>query len=136
MGEDREPERLRVDVIEAGFPEPLLNVRIFDEEGVLLGHPDLFDLEAALAIEFDGADHRDRAQHRRDNIREEKFEDAGVTVVRTDSLDLRPVHRRATLARILDGYNRGLRRDRRHDRWVVDPRVWNEDVRGSSPGPG
>lgn len=112
--------------VEAGLPPALLNVRVFDDDGILIGHPDLFDPEAALATEFDGAQHRDREQHRRDNIRDERFESVGVTVVRSDGLDLRPRHRRQLIHRMQDGHRRGLNRNRTHDRWVLDPRVWPE----------
>lgn len=112
--------------IDAGLPRPILNVRVFDDDGVLIGHPDLFDPEAALATEFDGAHHRDREQHRKDNIREEHFESVGVTVVRSDSLDLRPRHRRQLIHRMQDGHRRGLRRNRTNDRWLLDPRAWPE----------
>ena len=111
--------------VEAGLPEPVLNVRLFDDEGVFLGNPDLFDQEAALAAEFDGKHHREREQHRKDNIREERFESVNVTTVRADSLDLRRSRRPLLIARIRDGYRRGLRRDRRYDRWLIDPRAWD-----------
>ncbi|QDP95897.1 hypothetical protein FOE78_08290 [Microlunatus elymi] len=107
--------------IQAGLPEPLINVRLFDDDGVFLGNPDLFDPDAALGVEFDGEHHRDRHQHRRDNIREERFESVGVTVVRADSLDLRWRKRPSLIRRMIDGYHRGQRRDRSHDRWMIDP---------------
>ena len=37
-------------LIEAGLPQPLLNVGVFNDEGLLLGYPDLFDPESALMI--------------------------------------------------------------------------------------
>lgn len=108
---------------EAGLPEPLLNVPLFDGE-TFLGQPDLFDPEAAFAAEFDGKQHRDREQHRRDNVREEKLESAGVTVSRCDSLDLTR-HRPQFIARLQDGYRRGRTRDRSRDRWTrAQPDWW------------
>lgn len=84
--------RLRLFVLELGLPEPLVNVAVFDLAGNFLGAPDLLDVEAGLAIEFDGAGHRERKQHREDNVREEGFERGGLVVARADSLDL-TVHR-------------------------------------------
>lgn len=55
--------RLRLFVLDLGLPEPLVNVPVFDLDGNFLGAPDLLDLEAGLAIEFDGAGHRERKQH-------------------------------------------------------------------------
>lgn len=110
--------------IHAGLPEPMINVPLFDAaDGSFLGIPDLFDPDAALAMEFDGEQHRTRHQHRRDNLREEGLERANVTVIRVDSLDL--MHdRRALVRRILDGRQRGLRRDRRFDRWTLTEPGW------------
>lgn len=61
--------------IQAGLPEPLINVPVFDDKGSFLGIPDLFDPESALAVEFDGEQHREREQHRKDNLREEGLEE-------------------------------------------------------------
>ncbi|SDS41717.1 PDDEXK family nuclease [Microlunatus soli] len=111
-------------LLEAGLPARiLLNVPVF-AGGREIGWPDIFDPEAALAVEFDGEHHRDLEQHHRDNIREEAFEDANVTVVRADSLDLRS-GRQAFIQRVRNGYVRGLARDRSQDRWTLEsPRGW------------
>lgn len=103
---------------DAGLPAPLVNAGLYSAQGSLLGIPDLFDPESALAVEFDGKQHRDRAQHRRDNIREEAFESANVTVVRVDSLDLER-DRAALIARLQDGHHRGLLRNRALDRFKL-----------------
>ncbi len=82
--------RLRVFYqLRAGLPRPQVNVPLFDRTGRLLGIADLFDEDAAFVCEFDGQDHRQRRQHRADNVREEGLEATGLTVVRADSLDLR-----------------------------------------------
>lgn len=41
-----------------------------------------------LALEFDGAQHREREQHRADNVREEKLERRGLILVRADTTDI------------------------------------------------
>jgi hypothetical protein len=117
-------------VVEAGLPRPEVNLPVFDREGRLLGIPDLLWPDAALVLEYDGSGHRDRRQHRDDNVREELLEGAGLTVVRAQNLDLR--HHRAQLkGRIGAGYQRGLARDRRCDAWtLVAPRWWSERETG------
>jgi len=109
--------RLRVVwVLEAGLPVPLVNRGLVDEGGVLLGEPDLFDPEAAMAGEYDGSDHRTLLRHTSDNAREEGFERHNVTVVRATAIDLWP--RRAHLvSRLRAGHGDGLARDRSRDRW-------------------
>ncbi len=80
-------------VLELGFAVPVVNRSVFDRRGNFLGTPDLLDEEAGLVIEYDGATwtgtptpggNRDPDQHREDNAREERFERAGLLVVRAD----------------------------------------------------
>ena len=113
-------------VREVGAPAPLLNPTLLDRAGRFLAMPDLFDAEAGLAMEYDGASwaserelgHRDRRQHREDNVREEGMERHGIIVVRADAADLGP-YRRQTSSRFQQARLDGLGRDRRRDRWVV-----------------
>jgi len=112
--------------IEAGLPHPQVNLPIFNLREGLIGIGDLFDETAALVTEYDGSLHRERVRHRCDNVREEAFESAGLVVVRVDALDLRS-HRAELVDRLRDGHRRGMRRDRRHDRWTtVEPAWWTE----------
>jgi hypothetical protein len=109
--------RLRyVWVVEAGLPRPLVNPTIVDEGGNLLGMPDLLDDAAGLVVEYDGSHHRALRQHTADNIREEAFERAGLTVVRATAIDLWP-RRPELIRRMREGHAQGLARDRRRDRW-------------------
>lgn len=109
--------------VHAGLAEPMINVPLFDPHGTFLGIPDLFDPEAALAVEFDGEQHREREQHRNDNLREEGLEQANVTVVRADSLDILR-DRKRLVTRIQDGRRRGLLRNRLFDRWTLTQPTW------------
>jgi hypothetical protein len=59
--------------LDAGLPPPLGNVPVFDHHGQLLGIPDLFDPEAGVVGEYQGAVHRDAARHRCDVERAERF---------------------------------------------------------------
>lgn len=125
--------RLRVfAVLELGLIALQPNRAVFDRAGNLLGIPDLLDAEAALAIEYDGAQwrserskgHRDREQHREDNAREERLERAGLVVVRAEMRDLTR-HRGRLADRIRSAYADGLQRDRARDRWTLDePDDW------------
>jgi len=119
--------RLRlVYVQDVGGPDPLLNASLLDLDGRFVAMPDLFDDEAGLAMEYDGASwvgerplgHRDVDQHRSDNVREEAMERRNVIVVRADAQDV-GAHRRRTAARLQAARQDGLRRDRRRDRWIV-----------------
>ncbi len=107
----------------AGLPRPEVNVPVFSLRGDLLGIPDLFDAEAGLVTEFDGAGHRARGQHHLDNHREERFEGHNLVVTRADSLDLRGV-RAVLTGRLRQAYDRGRQRDRRRDRWTLEPPDW------------
>lgn len=119
---------------DAGLPRPWVNVPIFSVSEDFMGIADLFDPFAGLITEFDGDQHRDHRHHHQDNIREEGFESANLTVVRTDRLDLNIVtnpDRRGVVRRLQDGYRRGCARDVGRDRWtVIVPEWW----RGRIPG--
>jgi hypothetical protein len=62
-------------VLDAGLPPPLCNRPVFGRDGTLLGHPDLFDAEAGVVGEYDGADHLEEDRRRADRTREERFRD-------------------------------------------------------------
>lgn len=105
--------RLRVVwVVEAKLPRPKVNVPVFGPSGHLAGVPDLLDAATGLAGEYDGAHHRGLEQHAADNVREERLEALGITVVRATSVDLRR-GRRQLVARLREGYRRAPRASRR-----------------------
>lgn len=109
--------RLRyVWVVDAGLPRPLVNPRIRDRAGYLVGKPDLLDPEAALVGEYDGSGHRELAAHTADNCREERFEGMGLFVVRASALDLWP-GRAQLVTRLRAARSRGMARDRAGDLW-------------------
>ena len=111
-------------VLVLGLSTPEINRPVFDLRGRFLGAPDLLDREAGLALEFDGQGHRQRVQHRQDNVREEGFEEAGLVVVRADSSDLTS-HQTQLRRRVLSGRERGLARDRSRDAWTLEePAYW------------
>lgn len=53
------------------------------------GEVDLFDEEAGMVLEFDGADHRSPAQHRHDLAKEDAATDLSLVLARFTSADLR-----------------------------------------------
>lgn len=107
-------------VLDAGLNGLLVNVPVFDRQGNLLGIADLLDQRSGLVIESDGSGHRDELTHSEDNIREEKFERALLTVVRVTSRE--HSDRGAVVRRI-----RAARRDALelpNDRWTLDEPDW------------
>jgi hypothetical protein len=105
--------------LELGLPRPLVNVAVFSKDGRLLGHPDLLDVAAGLAVEYDGEDHRDARRHSDDVDREAAFREAGIEVTRVTSRDLgnRPALRR----RLLAARSRARFEPVERRRWTLSP---------------
>ncbi len=83
-------EMLLIWMLDAGFPRPLCNHPVFDRFGNHIGTPDLFDPEAGVVGEYNGALHLEGAQRRRDRTREEAFRRVGLecfTMLAGDSAD-------------------------------------------------
>lgn len=83
-GVDSRPEsRVRMLLIRAGLPEPLINDVTFDRNGKKLGTPDLKYVWARTVLEYEGEEHRaNKTRFRRDIFRRELFEDADWRVIR------------------------------------------------------
>ncbi|MDX6253326.1 MAG: hypothetical protein QOF10_6686 [Kribbellaceae bacterium] len=113
--------RLRLLCRQAGLPPLLVNVPVFDLAGDFLGIVDLLEPFAGLGLEYDGAHHRELAQHTADNRREEGLEANGLAIVRVTSLDLED--ERATIGRIQEAHRRRLFRDRAAETWTCRPRL-------------
>lgn len=94
----RETAMRLVWVMDAGLPRPLCNRPVFDLHGRLLGTPDLFDPEAGVVGEYDGAVHLDGSQRSTDVTREEVFRDHGLEYFCVVGGDM--VNRRAVAARM------------------------------------
>jgi hypothetical protein len=104
--------------IDAGRPRPLCNRRLLDADGRVLGVPDLLDPASGVYGEFDGADHRTRARHRRDVRRADLFRRAGLEAVTAVGADV--AERRLLVDRIHAAYDRAGDRARQ---WSVGPPV-------------
>jgi len=83
-GVESRPESLvRVAVVDAGLPEPEVNVSITGSRGEFLGRADLVYRRWRVIVEYDGDQHRtDTRQFDRDVRRLERFAAHGWTVVR------------------------------------------------------
>jgi hypothetical protein len=82
--------------LDAGLPDPRCNIPVFDRHGNLLGIPDLFDEDAGVVGEYQGAIHRNALQHRRDVERAELFRAHDLEyfeVVRGQLYDARTAYR-------------------------------------------
>lgn len=75
-------------VLDAGLPRPLVNRPVFTLDGKLLGYADLFDEEAGMFGEYDGADHRRASRQARDVGREDRCRRAGLEYFKVTALDL------------------------------------------------
>jgi hypothetical protein len=74
---------VRLTLVEAGLPEPVLDVDVYDERGDFVGCVDLAYPELKIAIEYEGDQHRtDPAQWQRDIEKHERLADLGWRVVR------------------------------------------------------
>jgi hypothetical protein len=69
-------------LLDARLPEPLVNHPVLDQEGHLIGTPDLLDPTSGHAVEYDGAEHRTRARHASDVDRESGLRAAGCELTR------------------------------------------------------
>jgi len=89
-GTDSIPETdLRLLLVRAGLPCPVVNLEIRDEYGRTLFWLDLAYEEAKLAIEYDGAIHvGDRTHMERDATRRRILEDQGWRIITVTSSDL------------------------------------------------
>lgn len=63
----------RLALVDAGFPEPELNVDVHDPDGVFLGRVDIAWPDLKIAFEYDGDHHRERAVFHHDQRRDNGF---------------------------------------------------------------
>jgi very-short-patch-repair endonuclease len=78
--------RLRLILVLAGLPRPKVQVSLRDERGFFIARPDLYYPGVRLAIEYDGATHRDSLAA--DNRRQNRLIDAGYRVLRLTAGDV------------------------------------------------
>lgn len=85
--------RVRAHLVIAGLPKPIVQQPLDDESGGFIGRPDLYYAHARLAIEYDGASHRD--SFAADNRRQNRLIEAGYRVLRFTAGDI--LHRPAAV---------------------------------------
>lgn len=109
-------------MLDAGLPRPLMNQPIFDRRGRHLATPDLLDVEAGVAGEYDGAFHLVGAQPARDRRREELLRDHHLecfTMMSGDSID------REAMARRMIATRRRAKWQAESERpWTIQPPSW------------
>ena len=95
--------RLRLILLDAGFPEPWLNYLIHRPDGSFLARVDMAYPSERVILEYEGDGHRvDREVWFRDIHRREHLEDLGWRVVRVTAADLRtPASLLTRLSRLL-----------------------------------
>lgn len=81
---DSRPETwTRLILVDAGLPEPIVNLPLYSAAGERLGKPDLVYPWARTLLEYEGDEHRvSKARFRRDIARRERFEANGWRVIR------------------------------------------------------
>jgi hypothetical protein len=121
----RSPQEARMEQIwtlDAGFDAPLCNCEVFDRDGRLIGVPDLFDPEAGLVGEYQGADHKDGARHRKDVAREECFRDHGLEFFELVGGDV--ARRHVAVQRMVNARRRAKFLPPESCAWTLEPPPW------------
>ena len=92
VGSASPPETLtRLALVDAGLPEPALDVDVFAADGRAIGYTELAYVAQRILIEYEGDHHRtDRHQWDRDIEKHAACVEAGWTVIRLTSRHLRP----------------------------------------------
>ncbi len=108
--------------LELGLAPPLTNRPVFDLDGRHIGTPDLLDVEAGMAVDYDGQLHLVRAQRDKDVLREDEFQGVGLhrlTLVTGDLADRSRMAARIAAARSRAPFTPAERR-----RWTITPPPW------------
>ena len=79
--------RLRIHLIKGRLPRPSVQTKLYDTEGRFLGRVDLYYPDRKLAMEYDGANHKDRLDE--DLARQNAILSAGFHLLRFGASDLR-----------------------------------------------
>lgn len=78
--------RLRMMLVMAGLPRPQVQTTLRDESGVFIARPDLYYPIHRLAIEYDGATHKDSIVA--DSRRQNRLLESGYRVLRFTAADV------------------------------------------------
>jgi len=80
--------RLRLVLVRAGLPEPVLQHRVLDHRGKVVARLDLAYPDSRLGVEYDGEHHLEPTTVRRDLLRQNALRALGWTVLRFTSDDV------------------------------------------------
>lgn len=100
---------LRLLIVDAGLPEPVIGHKIYGSRGDYIGRPDLAYVAPKIAIEYEGERHQaDPVRFARDIERRERMQEAGWYVIRVISEHVyeRPSWLTARVARVLEERSR------------------------------
>lgn len=86
--------RLRILLVQWGFPEPELQVPVVAADGTVLGRIDCGWSPVRVGIEYDSERHHGESAWASDVARQRAVEAEGWTLLRADKVDLRPGQRR------------------------------------------
>ena len=90
VGADSVPEtKLRLALIDAGYPEPTLNYMIRNSEGQPLAWPDQAFVEHRVGVQYDGEHHRSAKQQAMDNWRNRAVADEDWDQVIVSAADVK-----------------------------------------------
>ncbi len=113
----------KVWMIDAGLPRPLCNQPVFDRSGRHVATPDLLDVEAGVAVEYNGSVHLTTAGRARDLAREEELRALGLEYVEVLAPHMKdPVG--LVVPRLWAAHERGTRRPTEDRRWTIEPPPW------------
>lgn len=108
--------------LDAGFPRPLCNCPVFDRAGNHIATPDLLDVEAGVAGEYNGALHLAGAQAARDADRENKLRNVRLEPFTILAGDIaRP---ELAIQRMVDARARAAWQPESERLWTVEPPRW------------
>jgi hypothetical protein len=115
----QEHRMVMVWMLDAGFDAPLCNREVFDHDGRLIGVPDLFDPVAGLVGEYQGVDHKNGPQHRKDVAREERFRDHGLEFFELVGGDI--ANRQVAVQRMVNARRRAKFLPPESCAWTLEP---------------
>jgi hypothetical protein len=107
--------------VDAGLPTPHVNRTLRTLDGGFICKPDLFDEDAGLVVEYDGAEHSRTRRRASDAARHERCRDVGLEYCVVTAPDMRRPD--SVIARLRAARRRASFAAPEHRRWVVAPRV-------------
>lgn len=80
--------RVRLLILDAGLPRPVVNRPVVDSAGGWIACPDLQYPQFRVAIEYEGEHHRTPAQQRKDIRRDEQYREEGWILIKVTYADV------------------------------------------------